>query len=458
MRHGSDPEERADRRPRGRPLRHRHRQDPHRRHRAQARRRGARRSISRAGSCRRASSRPISISTSPASSTAARRRSGDLDEAIGEVAAAKKKFTPEDVYRRGKRTLEKCILNGTTHVRTQLEVDPGIGLRGLEGMLPLIDEYKWAIDLEICIFPQEGLLNNPGTDELMVEALKRGGKVVGAAPYTDSNPHGQIDRVFEMAREFDIDIDMHLDFGADPGQSRSLSRLRADRALRLWRTGRDRPCDQARQRRAGRLRGGGEAHGRRRRRLDRAALDRPLSHGPQQRHEPDARRDPGAPPASLGRQLLALDQQRAQSLHALRRLLARPHGQSLRQHLPGRRAAGHPRMLQHDHHALRQARCASPTTGLPSASRPISWCSIAPSRRARWPSWCPRSTASSAGGRPSPAGRPSCTGRIEPIGPKRRAFPRLSRAAPARAPRHIRPSAVMPRAFRQAELNFRRAD
>ena len=53
-------------------------------------------------------------------------------------------------------------------MRTQLEVDPGIGLRGLEGVRPLIDEYKWAIDLEICIFPQEGLLNNPGTDELMV--------------------------------------------------------------------------------------------------------------------------------------------------------------------------------------------------------------------------------------------------------------------------------------------------
>ena len=69
-----------------------------------------------------------------------------------------------------RRTLEKCILNGTMHIRTHLEVDPGIGLRGLEGVLPLIDEYGWALDLEICIFPQEGLLNNPGTDELMVAA------------------------------------------------------------------------------------------------------------------------------------------------------------------------------------------------------------------------------------------------------------------------------------------------
>src|ERR1700726_290249 len=138
---------------------------------------------------------------------------GDLDEAIKEVAKAKAAFTPEDVRARATRTLEKAILHGTTHMRTHLEVDPVVGLRSLEGVLPLIKDYAWALDLEICVFPQEGLLNNPGTDELMVAGLKGGCRVVGAAPYTDTNPPGQIDRVFEMAREFDADIDMHLDFG-----------------------------------------------------------------------------------------------------------------------------------------------------------------------------------------------------------------------------------------------------
>ena len=140
---------------------------------------------------------------------------GGLNEAIGEVARLKAEWTPEDVYLRAKRTLEKCVANGTTRMRTHLEVDPVIGLRSLEGILPLVDEFRWAIDIEICVFPQEGLLNNPGTDELMLQALAQGGSVVGAAPYTDSDPHGQIDRVFDMAREFDIDIDMHLDFGPD---------------------------------------------------------------------------------------------------------------------------------------------------------------------------------------------------------------------------------------------------
>src|SRR6516165_11428709 len=139
---------------------------------------------------------------------------GDLEEAIDEAAKAKAAFTPEDVRVRATSTLEKAILHGTTHMRTHLEVDPGVGLRSLEGVLPLVRDYAWAIDLQICVFPQEGLLNNPGTDGLMVKALERGCNVVGAAPYTDSDPHGQIDRVFEMAREFDVDIDMHLDFGS----------------------------------------------------------------------------------------------------------------------------------------------------------------------------------------------------------------------------------------------------
>ncbi|MGD9536221.1 MAG: amidohydrolase family protein [Alphaproteobacteria bacterium] len=142
-----------------------------------------------------------------------RAETGDLDEAIAEVAAAKRRFTAEDVARRASRVIEKCITNGTTHMRTHLELDPGIGMRGFEGVFPLIETYRWAIDIEICVFPQEGLLNNPGTEALLVEGLKRGARVIGAAPYTDSDPHGQIDRVFELARTFDVDIDMHLDFG-----------------------------------------------------------------------------------------------------------------------------------------------------------------------------------------------------------------------------------------------------
>ena len=134
--------------------------------------------------------------------------------AMERTSAIKHTFTVEDVNERARRTLEKCILHGATTMRTHVEVDRMVGLRGFEGVKALIDAYRWAIDIEICVMPQEGLLNNPGTDELMVEALRNGATVVGAAPNYDSDRAGQIRRVFEMAREFDVDIDMHLDSGA----------------------------------------------------------------------------------------------------------------------------------------------------------------------------------------------------------------------------------------------------
>jgi cytosine deaminase len=132
------------------------------------------------------------------------------------VAPLKAGFTVEDVHERAARTLEQCILNGTTRMRTQVEVDPGIGLRGFEAVQSLVGEYRWAIDLELCVFPQEGLTNYPGTDELLVEALKRGAPVLGGAPRYDSDHGGQIRRIFELAREFDVDIDLHLDVGNTP--------------------------------------------------------------------------------------------------------------------------------------------------------------------------------------------------------------------------------------------------
>ncbi len=125
-------------------------------------------------------------------------------------------MTVEDVHARAAATLEECIKHGTTRMRTQVEVDPGIGMRGFDGVEALIAEYKWAIDIELCVFPQEGLISFPGTDELLVEGLKRGAKVIGGAPRYDKDGPGQIRRIFELAREFDVDIDMHLDVGPTP--------------------------------------------------------------------------------------------------------------------------------------------------------------------------------------------------------------------------------------------------
>jgi cytosine/creatinine deaminase len=132
------------------------------------------------------------------------------------VAPLKPGWTVEDVYQRAEQTLGECLVNGTTRMRTQVEIDPGIGLRGFEAVRSLVAEYRWAIDIELCVFPQDGLTNYPGTEELLVAALKDGAPVLGAAPRYDSDPTAQLDRIFALAREFDVDLDLHLDVGDSP--------------------------------------------------------------------------------------------------------------------------------------------------------------------------------------------------------------------------------------------------
>jgi cytosine deaminase len=139
-------------------------------------------------------------------------KSRSIDPASG-VALVKKDMTVENIHARAAQTLEQCILQGCTRMRTQVEIDPDIGLRGFEAVQTLIDEYKWAIDIELCVFPDEGLVSSPDTDALLVECLRRGVKVIGGVPHADKNSAAQIRRIFALAREYDVDIDMHLDVG-----------------------------------------------------------------------------------------------------------------------------------------------------------------------------------------------------------------------------------------------------
>lgn len=129
------------------------------------------------------------------------------------VSAVKPSFTVEDVYARARETIEHAMMHGTMHMRTHVELDPNVGLRGFDALEQLAKDYAWGFDLELCVFAQEGLTNAPETDANLVAALDRGAKVIGGAPGYDPDHAGQINRVFDLAREYDVDVDLHLDVG-----------------------------------------------------------------------------------------------------------------------------------------------------------------------------------------------------------------------------------------------------
>jgi cytosine deaminase len=129
------------------------------------------------------------------------------------TSAIKHTFTVEDVYARASRTLEQCMLNGILHMRTHIEVDEPVGLKGFDAIERLKKDYAWGFDLELCAFLQEGWTQVPGAESNVVKALERGATVVGGAPRYDTDGAAQIDRIFALAKDFDVDVDIHADGG-----------------------------------------------------------------------------------------------------------------------------------------------------------------------------------------------------------------------------------------------------
>ena len=137
---------------------------------------------------------------------------GDFQEALAETLRLKKAFTIEDIQARARRVIENAIAFGVTAIRSHVEVDPILQLTSIQALLPLQQEYAERLTLQLAIFAQEGITNQPGTEALLYQALSLGGDVIGSAPYTDSDPERNISIVFDLAQTFNCDVDFHLDF------------------------------------------------------------------------------------------------------------------------------------------------------------------------------------------------------------------------------------------------------
>lgn len=153
--------------------------------------------------------------------------SGTLQEAIELIWERKRKYTVSDIKRRAGEIIRMAALNGTTRMRTHADVDTIGGLMPLKGLLATRKAFKRLMDLQIIAFPQEGILRDPGADELMRKAMELGADIVGGMPHHERSHEEakrHIDIAFDIAREFDADIDMHVDETDDPN-SRSLEYL-----------------------------------------------------------------------------------------------------------------------------------------------------------------------------------------------------------------------------------------
>lgn len=144
--------------------------------------------------------------------------SGTLSEALKNTAYLKERYTYDDVYERAQRVIRWCIKNGTTILRAIPDVDPFEKTLGVEVLVDLREKFKDILDMQICAFPQEGIVRHPQVYDYMEQSIKMGADVVGGCPYSedsyeDTKKH--IELVFDLAQKYDLPIDMHADFGTD---------------------------------------------------------------------------------------------------------------------------------------------------------------------------------------------------------------------------------------------------
>jgi cytosine/creatinine deaminase len=158
--------------------------------------------------------------------------SGTLTEAIEIIWEKKRTYTIDDIVARAGSVIESSLVHGVTWIRSHVDVDMIGGLRPLEGVIAAREKYRDLIDIQIVAFPQEGILRDPGTEDLMWQAMEMGADVVGGMPFNEAGPEDSrrhIEIAFEIARKFDADIDMHVDETDDP-EARTLEML-ADQTM-----------------------------------------------------------------------------------------------------------------------------------------------------------------------------------------------------------------------------------
>lgn len=113
---------------------------------------------------------------------------------------------------RARAQMELCLAQGSTRMRSHLIIDLARGLSHAEALLEMRAAWADRIDLQLCAFPQSGILAEPGVADLMDEAMALGCDVVGGLDPAgfDGDLEGHLDVVFGLAERHGAPVDIHL--------------------------------------------------------------------------------------------------------------------------------------------------------------------------------------------------------------------------------------------------------
>ncbi|MFZ5733402.1 MAG: amidohydrolase family protein [Pseudomonadota bacterium] len=111
--------------------------------------------------------------------------------------------------------IDLCVSQGTTHVRSHVDIDADVGLRNFEAVAAAREANRDKLSIQIVAFPQNGIITSPGTRDLLDEAVKNGADLVGGLDPAsfDGDINGHLDVIFAIAERHGVGIDIHLHDG-----------------------------------------------------------------------------------------------------------------------------------------------------------------------------------------------------------------------------------------------------
>jgi cytosine/creatinine deaminase len=148
-------------------------------------------------------------------------------EAFSRARDVKRHFTVEDVEARASQALRLAAAHGIGTMRAQCDVDHATRLISFEGLLRARERFRGIVDLQIVAFPQEGIVTDPEAPGLLRQALQMGADAVGGLPEFERTEEDQLRHItviFDLAEEFDVPIDMHVDY-TDVADLKTLEKL-----------------------------------------------------------------------------------------------------------------------------------------------------------------------------------------------------------------------------------------
>ena len=123
----------------------------------------------------------------------------------------KNSFTADDIFNRAERMIVKAINAGTLYLRTNVDVDASVGLKGIEALLKLKRKYQEHIKIQVVAFAQEGVFADGKTEKLLEDALKMGADLIGGHTIAKGEGKKHIDFILELAKKYNVEADFHLD-------------------------------------------------------------------------------------------------------------------------------------------------------------------------------------------------------------------------------------------------------